>query len=179
MPSSSAISSSLRAAAPPADPAAGRDPAAESAGERPAPADLADLAELSTDLRLAILRLSRRVRHEAAAADLGEAQYCVLAELTREGAVTPRALADHARVRPPTMTRTIAGLEEQGLVVRRPHPDDGRQILVELTEAGVELVAETKRRRTAWMSRRLAELTEAERELLAEATIIIRRLAST
>lgn len=76
------------------------------------------------------------------------------------------------------MTRTLQALQAEGLVVRGPHPQDRRQALVEATDAGREYVAETKRRRDQWLSRRLAALTTEERRTLSHAEEILRRISA-
>lgn len=75
------------------------------------------------------------------------------------------------------MTRVIAALEEIGYVARNPHPTDGRQAIVEITEAGLEFVREEISAREAWLDHRLAELSEEEREVLAKAADLIDRMA--
>jgi DNA-binding MarR family transcriptional regulator len=136
-------------------------------------------AGLAAELRIALLRSARRLRAEKADADLTDGQYSVLAILDRDGALTPGELAGHERVRPPSMTRTVATLADLGLVTRDEHPGDRRQVLVTLTPAGVATVRETRRRRDAWLARRLAELTPAERETLAAASEILARVAAS
>lgn len=134
-------------------------------------------ADLATDLRVTVLRLSRKIRSEAGTGELSEAQYCVLAGLTRHGPSTPRALADRDGVQPPTMTRTIAALEGAGLVARTAHPTDGRQVHIDITDAGAAVVDETRRLRADWMAGLLRELSAEERRTLEEAVAILRRVA--
>ncbi len=76
------------------------------------------------------------------------------------------------------MTRTVAALADAGLVERAANPDDRRQVRVHLTDAGRAVVRETRRRRDAWLARRLAELTPAEREVVAQATAILTRIVA-
>jgi DNA-binding MarR family transcriptional regulator len=73
----------------------------------------------------------------------------------------------------------LAALEERGLVLRRPHPTDGRQVLVELTEQGRELLHSEVRMREAWLARRLAELSAEDREVLRAASTVIDRLVAS
>jgi len=73
----------------------------------------------------------------------------------------------------------LAVLEERGLVLRRPHPTDGRQALVELTGAGRELLHHEVLAREAWLARRLAELTDDERATLRAASAVIDRLVAS
>lgn len=133
-------------------------------------------AELAATLRVSVMRLSRRLRAERADHDLTLTQMSALATLDRHGPLTPRELADHEKVQPPSMTRTLGHLEERGLIDRTPHESDGRQHLVSLTDQGGTLLREDRRRREAWLARRLAELTPDEREVLRAAAPLIDRL---
>lgn len=136
-----------------------------------------DPAHLAADLRVALMRAVRRLRAEKSDTDITDTQYCVLAQLDRLGPRTPRELADYERVQPPSMTRTVAALTRAGLVVRAADPDDGRQVIIGLTDTGHEHVEETRRRRNAWLARRLDELTDDERALLADAADLLRRIS--
>ena len=135
-------------------------------------------AELASSMRVSVMRLSRRLRVERADHGLTLTQISVLATLDRHGALTPRELAQHERVQPPSMTRTLAGLEERALIVRTPHASDGRQHLISLAAPAASLLREDRRRRDAWLAQRLAELTQAERDVLRAAAPIIDRITS-
>ncbi|SDQ65378.1 MarR family transcriptional regulator [Quadrisphaera sp. DSM 44207] len=142
------------------------------------PASRCRPAPLAAELRVAVLRAARRLRRERSSEEITDGQHSVLAALDRGGPATPRALADSERVQPPSMTRTLNALAEAGLVVRTDHPDDRRQVLVALTDAGARHVRETRRRRDAWLAARLAELAPADREVLARAVVLLQGLAS-
>jgi len=133
-------------------------------------------AELASTLRVSVMRLGRRLRAERVVTDLSLTQMAALGSLDRHGPLTPRELADHERVQPPSMTRVLAGLEERGLILRTPHETDGRQHLVSLTAEAHALLKEDRRRRDAWLARRLAELTQEERDVLYAAAPVIERL---
>jgi DNA-binding MarR family transcriptional regulator len=133
-------------------------------------------AELASSLRVSVMRLARRLRAERSDFSLSLTQIATLATLERHGPLTPRELADHEKVQPPSMTRVLAGLEERGLIDRTPHASDGRQHLVSLTQPARELLKEDRRRRDAWLAKRLAELTQDERDVLRAAAPIIERL---
>ena len=133
--------------------------------------------DLASELRMTVLRLSRKIRSSAVVGELSEAQYCVLAGLSHHGPSTPGALAERDGVQPPTMTRTVAALETASLVVRSAHPTDGRQVHIELTDAGAEVVDEIRRRRTEWMEDLLRHLTEEERATVERAVAILRQVA--
>ncbi|GAB3045796.1 MarR family winged helix-turn-helix transcriptional regulator [Sediminivirga luteola] len=131
--------------------------------------------DLATNLRQAVLRLSRRLR-QGSTLEVSQAQYSVLSALFHLGPMTPGRLAEYDHVTRPSMTRTVASLEGRGLVLRRPAEEDRRCVLVEVTGDGAALVKEIKRRRTAWLDKRLARLTPAERQTLSDAVVILRRM---
>ncbi len=83
--------------------------------------------------------------------------------------MTPGALAERERVRPPSMTRVIASLAELGYVERTAHPVDGRQVLVSVSAAGVDLLESERRASREWLAQRLASLGSAERDTLRTA----------
>ncbi|WP_235834103.1 MarR family transcriptional regulator [Actinomadura logoneensis] len=140
-------------------------------------------AGLAEELRISVARLSRRLRtlRPARADDarppLTLTQFAALAALARHGSMTPRELADHEKVQPPSMTRVIAFLEDQGLLARTPHPTDGRQAVLAPTEAGHALLAEERRRKEQWLARRLNELTDEERDILHRAAPVLDKLS--
>ncbi|MFG3697780.1 MarR family winged helix-turn-helix transcriptional regulator [Micromonospora sp. NPDC047620] len=134
-------------------------------------------AQLAPQLRDAITRLNRRVRQARPVGDLTVTQLSALTSLQLAGALTPRELADVERVQPPTMTKIVAKLEERGLVQRTPHPTDGRQVILAATEGGRAVLDQFERVRDEWLARRLAELTEAERDTLRQAAEILQQLA--
>jgi len=135
--------------------------------------------DLDDELRIAIMRLARRMRLERADEDVTDGQLSVLFVLTKHGAQTLGALSEHERVTPPSMNRTVNALENNGLIVRESSPDDGRKVLITLTDRARALVAETQRRRVAWFSRQLASLSAAERGALDTAAPILRTLADS
>lgn len=135
--------------------------------------------DLSGALRIAVARLSRRLRAEKEDHELSDAQTAILGFLAREGSATIGGLSEFERVKPPSMNRTVNRLEEAGYVARTADDADGRKVVVIPTERGLELVAETRRRRDAWLHQRLRTLTAEERATLAEAARIMRELADS
>jgi DNA-binding MarR family transcriptional regulator len=134
------------------------------------------LAHLANDLRLACMRISRRVRFESAQV-VAPHQFSVMARL-EDTTLTPGELAGIERVSPPSMTRTVASLVESGLVARQDDPLDGRQVFISLTPQGLLLLRDTRRKRDAWMATRLKGISAEEREVLARASVILTRVAS-
>ncbi|WP_344791955.1 MarR family transcriptional regulator [Gryllotalpicola daejeonensis] len=133
--------------------------------------------DLDAQLRIAVGRLNRRIRAEKASDDLSDGQFSVLALLYREGPHTVGQLADAEHVTPPSMNRRVNSLEAGGYVARESSPDDGRKVVVRVTPAGAAFVAETRRRREQWLGKRTRELTDAQRETLRQASVIMRELA--
>ncbi len=134
---------------------------------------------LASELRLSVMRLSRRLRNERQPDNpLSVAALSALGVLFREGECTVGALAAHERVQPPSMTRTVNYLVDDGYAARRPHATDGRQVLVDLTDKGREILLADRRRRDAWLAQRLRELTPDERALLREVAPLLQRLAT-
>ena len=139
-------------------------------------------ATLATALRISVSRLARRLRVERLVPELAEpalsdTQLAALATLERHGAMTPGELAEHEKVQPPSMTRVIAALADWELVTRSPDPTDRRQVILSVTSRGRELVQQARRRREAWLARRLAELTPQERAALLAAAPILEKLS--
>ncbi|UFU03617.1 MarR family transcriptional regulator [Ruania suaedae] len=132
---------------------------------------------LASRLRTTLLRTSRKLRAEHAG-QLSEAHRSMLGNVVTNGPLTPGELAAREHVQPPSMSRMIRTLEEAGLLARTTHPSDGRQVLVTATDAGRAYVRETRRRRDEWLSRRLAALTPAERQILSDAEEILRRITT-
>ena len=133
--------------------------------------------ELAHTLRQTVLRLARRVRAERADSAMSDGKLSVLFVLMNEGAQTLGSLAESERVSPPSMNRTINALVEQGFVTRESDATDGRKVVIDISDAGRRLVKETRRRRDAWFSSRLAALSPEERDLLEAAAPVLRRLA--
>jgi len=137
-------------------------------------------AHASIRLRATVAQLTRRLRATAAESDSpGAAKLGVLGQLYRLGQLTPTQLAGHERVRLQTLTRLIAELETEGLVVRDPHPNDARQSLLSLTKAGIRMLTADVHRREASLARAIAsQLSAAECERLVDACALMDRLAA-
>jgi DNA-binding MarR family transcriptional regulator len=134
--------------------------------------------ELSSALRISVMRLSRRMRQERSGeAGLTATQLATMATLRRHGSLTAGELAAHEKVSPPSMTRILGHLSDLGMVDRRSHPTDGRQVLVELSATGRDLLDADRRRRDEWLAARLRELAPEEREQLLDVVGILDRLA--
>ena len=137
-----------------------------------------DTAALAHELRLAVMRFSRRLRNQRVDTSVTLTHLAALSTLKRHGPMSPGELATHERVQPPSMTRVVVALEGKGLVTRTPHPTDGRQVVIDLTPAAQHLLDAEARAREAWLSGRLQQLTAQERDVLREAATIMEGLAA-
>ena len=135
--------------------------------------------DLPQELRLIIQRLSRRVRFERTEDEITDGQRSVLFHLFGDGPQTLGELAGRDRVTPPSMNRTVNALVALEFVTRVASSTDGRKVTIDLTPAGRALVQETRRKRDAWFSARIARLTPEQRATLEAAAPILRELADS
>ena len=123
--------------------------------------------------------LLRRLRTEASGDNLTWSQTVVLGQLSKQGPATTADLARVEAVTPQSMSATLGVLEEQGLVERRQHPTDGRQILFALTKEGQATREARSRLKRTWLSSALAHLTQAELRALLAAAGPMKKLANS
>jgi len=137
------------------------------------------VAELSHDFRLANGRLARRVRQEQADNELTNGQFSALGALFVHGPMTLSALSEQERVTPPSMNRTVNALVTAGHVTRAGSTEDGRKVVLTITDEGSTLMRETRRRRDDWIAQRIQKLTPEQRRTLAAAIDIMKELAES
>lgn len=126
-------------------------------------------------LRFAVVRLARRLRQEAGD-DLSPTMAAALATVERAGPLTPSELAEIERVKRPTATRVVARLVEDGLVTKATDPTDGRVSLLSASPEGRRLLKRLRKRKNAYLARRLRELDPGELETLERAAEILEDL---
>ena len=147
-----------------------------SADDRHAPGPRArDDAELAARLRLTLVRLTRRLRRQADVS-LSPSLMSALASVDGEGPLTLGELATLEGVKPPSITRLVASLERRGLVHREGDPSDGRVTRVRSTADGRRTLQRSRTRKTAYLTKRLATLSDAEATALGEALAVLERL---
>jgi DNA-binding MarR family transcriptional regulator len=134
--------------------------------------------KLASDLAIAVVRLTRHLRGRRAASPVSLTQLSALATLHREGPMTPGAIASRERVQPPSMTRVIASLADLGMVKREPHPTDGRQVIVTLSQSGVDVVVDEANAREEWLRAQLKRLDDEQMVTLREAVGIIESIVA-
>jgi DNA-binding MarR family transcriptional regulator len=133
--------------------------------------------QVAADTAAVVGRLMRRLRTTSPDSRLTPSQRSVLSLLGTEGPSTTAALARVEYVRPQSMRLTLGALEEQGMVRRTPDPDDGRQSVVSITEAGSSTLAGVRAAKRDWLSETIAgELDGDELRTLADAVDLLRRL---
>ena len=144
-----------------------------------APNPLNSLETAVTDLLRATGLLLRRLRAESNPTELTWSESMILARLDEAGWMTTADLARREAVKPQSVGAALAVLEEAGLVQRKPHPTDGRQVLFGLTEDGIA----TRQRRTLlkrqWISAAMAKLDPSEQETLIAAAALFKRIAES
>ena len=144
-----------------------------------APKTRAALEEAVTELLRSTGQLLRRLRAESNPGELTWSQLAVLARLDEGGALTTAELARAESVKPQSMGATLAGMELEGLLRRRPHPTDGRQVLFELTDAAQELRRQHGVLKREWLLAAVSRLEPQERQTLIAAAGLIRRLTES
>ncbi len=129
-------------------------------------------------LRRSVRRLTRRLRGERADHGVSASKLNVLGHLRRAGPLTATELAVLEHVQPQSLTRLLVSLEEAGLIAREPAEIDRRQIRIEITQTGRDLLLTDARQQDAWLSRAMdATLTAEERDILTIAARLLDRLS--
>jgi DNA-binding MarR family transcriptional regulator len=133
------------------------------------------------DFAMALGLLVRRIRADAPPElrEFSWTQKAVLSRLEKDGPATAADLARAEGVKPQSMGTALALLEKMGLVQRKAHPTDGRQIHIKLTARGVTLRRYTKEAAHAWLSQAIAKLDRQEQTTLFKAGELIKRMAET
>jgi DNA-binding MarR family transcriptional regulator len=132
-----------------------------------------------TEFSLAIGQLVRRLRTESNSAELTWSQTATLARLERAGWTTTSDLARSEAVKPQSMGAILAALEQEGLIQRRPHPTDGRQVLFGLTTDGIEARRKRSIAKQEWLLAAVAKLDLDEQQTLISAVALIKRLGDS
>ncbi|MGI9825421.1 MarR family winged helix-turn-helix transcriptional regulator [Agromyces sp. Marseille-Q5079] len=136
------------------------------------------ISEQATQVRLAVVRLSRRIRAEKADDRVTDSQMTVLMHLTKHGSMTLSELAEAERISAPSMNRTVDCLETDGHITRTPDEGDRRKTNITLTPTGEGIVTATVGVRNAWLTEHLRHLTADERATLVAAAEIMGRLVT-
>jgi DNA-binding MarR family transcriptional regulator len=129
------------------------------------------------DLMQSIGVLLRRARAASGSHELSLTEAFVMGRLAKDGPTTTADLARAEGMKPQSMGTTIAALEEMGMVERKPHPTDGRQVNIGLTAKGAAVRKSAKDAKQTWLMQAISQLDESERETLFKAGEIIKRLA--
>jgi DNA-binding MarR family transcriptional regulator len=131
----------------------------------------------ATELREALMALTRQLRRHRPDHGLTLSQLEVLGEVSRTGVSTPAELAGRMHVRVQSLTDSINDLVARGLVSRRPDTIDRRRQLIEITADGATLLERDRAERDSWLDSAMREqLTDLERELLVLVAPILRKV---
>jgi DNA-binding MarR family transcriptional regulator len=129
---------------------------------------------LADQLHSAAIHLLRKLRREDAASGLNAPRLSALSVVVFAGPVTLGDLAAAEQVRPPTMTRIVDALAEQGLVVKKKNAQDGRSTLIHTTAAGKKLLMQGRERRVRALAVQIAALNVDDRKALGNAAEILK-----
>ena len=132
-------------------------------------------ASLVAGLRMVVMRLARRLRQQAEG-EVTASMLSALASIDRLGPLTLGALAQVEQVQPPSMTKIVAKLEDQGFVIREPDERDRRIARVRVSPDGEAYVARSRTLRNAYLAERLERFEPEERVLLERALPLLERL---
>jgi DNA-binding MarR family transcriptional regulator len=132
--------------------------------------------ELATELRSALSQLYLRIGSRVPGLGLTVPQTSALMTLLNHGPLRMGELAEREQVKTPTVTSTVDGLTQLGLVERHPDPDDRRAVLAALTDQGRGVIAEIAQRRNQHLADLMEPLTAPERETLRAALPVLRKL---
>jgi DNA-binding MarR family transcriptional regulator len=138
---------------------------------------LASDAELASRLRVAVVRLNRKLRQQSLAG-LSPAQASALGTVRRLSNPTLGELAAAEQVQPPTVTRLVANLESAGLVARETDGVDRRVVRVRITAEGRSNLQRIRTLKNAYLNRRLAALDPAEQQLAESMTSLLEHLVA-
>jgi DNA-binding MarR family transcriptional regulator len=152
-------------------------PSTAVAGQPNQASGLASDEELASRLRVAVVRLNRKLRQQALAG-LSPAQASALGTVNRLGSPTLGELAAAEQVQPPTVTRLVASLESAGLVARETDEVDRRVVRVRITGEGRRNLQRIRSLKNAYLNRRLAALDPAEQQLAESMTSLLEHLVA-
>jgi DNA-binding MarR family transcriptional regulator len=129
-----------------------------------------------TRLRVAVGRLHRRLAQRSTS-ELTFAQISALVMVEKHGPIRQGELAAREKVAAPSMTRTVSGLIEAGLVEKIPDPDDGRSCHIVVTPAARTLLDKVRTERAAMLTERAARLSAEQYATLVAALPVLEQLA--
>ena len=144
------------------------------ASAEPSPPSLT-ATDVADKLHSAAIHLLRRLRVRDRESGIGPAQLSALSVLVFGGPRSLGDLADAEQVRPPTMSRIVAGLQRARLV-RRHATADGRRVRLEATPKGVSLMWEGRQRRVESLAKAVGQLPENERQQLHNALTLLQQI---
>ena len=134
--------------------------------------------QLASALRLSLLRAARRIRSQRVNTAATLSQLSALATVHKCGPMSAGEIATIERVQPPSMTKILSSLESAGWVERASHPEDRRQSIISITQAGLNLMEEETRARDEWLAERLQDMDEPDLKILRAAVGVLDRLGS-
>lgn len=138
-----------------------------------------ETTEIASELRMSLFRLARRLRTQHPPGDHTFAKMGAIMRIKRNGPTTLSELAAADGITPQSMARTVGDLVEDGMLRRDPDPNDGRQIILSLTDKAEQSLEHLQSQRDSWLAMvMLARLSAEEREMLRVAARLLDRLSA-
>jgi len=144
-------------------------------GGHPGEAAIPDATQVADRLHSTAIHLLRRLRMRDSESGIGPAQLSALSVLVFGGPRSLGELAEAEQVKPPTMSRIVAGLERSGLIKRKA-TEDKRRVRLEATSKGVKVLQEGRKRRVESLAEALKGLNEADLQQVAHLAEFIQQL---
>jgi DNA-binding MarR family transcriptional regulator len=139
-----------------------------------------DLEQIAATLRLSVGLLLRRLRQVPTTDELSLSESAALARLDRGGPATAAALARLEQISPQSMGATLSSLESRALVQRAPDPEDGRRVILSITEPGLQVLRDRRNARTEALAEAMSSgFTRAELAQLSAVAPLLERLAQS
>ncbi len=126
-------------------------------------------------LRLVLLRLARKIR-TSSVDRITPSQLAVLATVSRNGRLTIGQIAESEHVKPPSVSKIVAALEQVGFLTREADPDDRRCAFITVTAAGAAYLDEVRVAGRTWLASQLADLGADDVDAVAEMLPVLERL---
>ncbi len=132
--------------------------------------------QMAAQLHSVSMRMLRVLRREDEEAGMSASRLSALSVIVFAGPISLADLAAAEHVRPPTMSRIVENLVQDGLVTRDTDPADRRMVRIAATDAGRTMLDDGRARRVHAISGRLEKLADSERRALSRGLELMERI---
>jgi DNA-binding MarR family transcriptional regulator len=137
--------------------------------------EISNSNETAARLRRAVTRLNRRLRNSSLSG-ISPAQASMLESIEKATNPSLGDLAVAEQMKPPSVTRVVQSMQESGLIIMTPDPDDRRCTRVQLSPLGRKEIAAIRRRKTEFLEKKLLALSESDQHKAQELADFLERL---